>query len=81
MENDYLTLYVECYAGYRGEETPQRFRLKSRTIEVKEVIDRWLAPTHRYFKVLGDDGGTYILRHDMNDNRWEMTLFEARSNL
>lgn len=81
MENDYLTLYVECYSGYRGEETPQRFRLKSRTIEVKEVIDRWLAPTYRYFKVLGDDGGTYILRHDMNDNRWEMTLFEARPNL
>ena len=48
---------------------------------MKEVIDRWLAPTHRYFKVLGDDGGTYILRHDMNDNRWEMTLFEARPNL
>ncbi|WP_455220215.1 hypothetical protein [Kaarinaea lacus] len=81
MENDYLTLYVECYAGYRGEETPLRFRLRSRNIEVKEVIDRWLGPNHRYFKVLGDDGGTYILRHDMNENRWEMTLFEARTNL
>lgn len=80
MENDSLTLYVECYAGYRGEETPRRFRLKSRNIEVMEVIDRWLAPTHRYFKVLGDDGGTYILRHDMDTNSWEMTLFEARPN-
>jgi hypothetical protein len=80
MENDSLTLYVECYAGYRGEETPRRFRLKSRNIEVMEVIDRWLAPTNRYFKVLGDDGGTYILRHDMDTNSWEMTLFEARPN-
>ncbi|HEY5603370.1 MAG TPA: hypothetical protein VIM41_09690 [Gammaproteobacteria bacterium] len=80
MDNDHLTLHVECYAGYRGEETPQRFRLKTRTIEVAEVIDRWLGPAHRYFKVLGDDGGIYILRHDMNNNSWELTLFEARPN-
>ncbi len=78
MDNDHLTLHVECYAGYRGEETPQRFRLKTRKVEVAEVIDRWLAPTHRYFKVLGDDGGIYILRHDTDDNSWELTLFEAR---
>ncbi|WP_455206583.1 hypothetical protein [Kaarinaea lacus] len=80
MDNEFLSLHVECYAGYRGEETPQRFRLKSRNIEVTEVVDRWLGPTHRYFKVLGDDGGTYILRHDINTNNWEMTLFEARPN-
>jgi len=25
-------------------------------IEVSTVIDRWLTPEHRYFKVKGDDG-------------------------
>lgn len=67
---------VECYAGYRGEETPRRFFLQHRRIEVAEVIDRWLAPDHRYFKVRGDDGDIYILRHDMQTGAWELTMFE-----
>jgi hypothetical protein len=33
---------------------------------------------HRYFKVRGDDTGTYILRHDARADRWELTLFESR---
>jgi hypothetical protein len=68
---------VECYAGYRGEETPRRFHLGERTVEVAEVLDRWLAPDHRYFKVRGDDGARYILRHDPNSGDWELTLYEA----
>jgi hypothetical protein len=67
---------VECYAGYRGEETPRRFFLHDRRIEVAEVLDRWLAPDHRYFKVRGDDGDLYILRHDVQTGAWELTLFE-----
>jgi hypothetical protein len=46
-----LAVHVECYAGYRGEETPVRFRLGDRLVEVSEVIDRWLALDHRYFTV------------------------------
>jgi hypothetical protein len=69
---------VDCHAGYRGEETPRRFFLGSRGVEVVEVLDRWLSPDHRYFKVLGDDGDVYILRNDMLADRWELTMFEAR---
>lgn len=76
-----LPLRVECYAGYRGEETPRRFRLGDRRVEVLEVIDRWLAPDHRYFKVAGDDGALYILRHSVNPEAWELTLFSARRTL
>jgi hypothetical protein len=78
MSEDPLELRVECYAGYRGEETPRRFYIGRRGIEILEVVDRWLAPEYRYFKVMGDDGGTYILRHDVGSNRWELTLFDAR---
>lgn len=81
MTQGHLTLRVECYAGHRGEETPRRFHLKSRTIEVVDVIDQWIAPTHRYFKVRGDDDGVYILRHNEDDNSWELTLFEGRPNM
>lgn len=73
-----LSLQVECYAGYRGEETPRRFTIGTRRIDVLEVIDQWLAPDHRYFKVMGDDGGLYILRHDVISGLWELTLFDAR---
>ncbi len=72
-----IEIRVECYAGHRGEETPRRFHLKSRPITVDEILDRWLAPDHRYFKVRGDDGATYIIRQDVTAQRWELTLFET----
>jgi hypothetical protein len=70
-----FVLRVECYAGYRGEESPRRFWLGAREVEVAEELDRWLAPDHRYFKVRGDDGDVYILRHDPELDRWELTLY------
>jgi hypothetical protein len=73
----FLAVEVECYAGYRGEETPRRFRLADRQVEVAEVVDRWLAPDHRYFKVRDTDGDLYILRHDLAGDRWELTLFRS----
>lgn len=74
-----LAITVECHAGYRGEETPRRFRLGARPVEVTEVLDRWLGPDHRYFKVRGDDGGEYILRHDVTAQMWELTMYKGRS--
>ena len=69
--------HVECYAGYRGEETPRRLCLGRRQKDVLEVIDRWLSPDHRYFKVRGNDGGIYIIRHDVASGAWELRLFDS----
>lgn len=77
MNGDPLSVRVECYAGHRAEETPVRFFLGSRSVEVSEVLDRWLAPDHRYFKVRGAGGGVWILRHDVPADRWELTLFQG----
>ncbi len=74
-----LNVRVDCYAGYKGEETPRRFYLGEREVEIVEVLNRWMAPAHAYFKVRGDDGGTYILRHDVGSGRWELTMFERHS--
>ena len=71
-----LQITVECYAGYRGEQTPRRFQLHDRTFEVESVVDQWLAPDHRYFKVRTADGELCILRHDVAADVWELTLFE-----
>jgi hypothetical protein len=68
---------VECYAGYRAEETPRRFYIGKREIGVVEVIDRWLDPEHSYFKVRGEDGGIYILRYRQHGDIWEMILFDS----
>lgn len=65
---------VECHAGYRGEEKPRRFRLGARQIEIAEVVDSWLAPDHRYFKVQDTLGAVYILRNDVAADRCELTL-------
>jgi hypothetical protein len=73
-----MRLEVECYAGYRAEETPRALRFADRRVQVVDVIDRWLAPDHRYFKLRGDDGGTYIVRYDTERDEWELTLYEPK---
>lgn len=76
MSTEALEIRVECYAGQRAEEEPRRFWLGTTPVDVAEVLDRWLAPEHRYFKVRGNDGSTYILRHDVVHDRWALTMFE-----
>ena len=50
--------------GVDREPEPRRLRLGATAIEVVEILDRWPAVGHRYFKVRGADGGIYIVRHD-----------------
>ena len=69
---------VECYAGYKGEETPRVLVLGERRIAA-DVVDRWLAPDHRYFKIRGDDGDIYIVRQDVASGEWTLTMFERGS--
>lgn len=70
-----IDVSVECESGYDGEETPCCFRLCARPRLVTQVLDRWLAGDYRNFKVKGDDGGLYVLRHVMTADRWELTLY------
>ncbi len=72
-----IPITVECYAGYRGEETPRRLFFKEQQIEVVEILDRWLAPDHRYFKFKGSDSALYIIRHDVQRDQWELIMFDA----
>jgi NADH dehydrogenase len=72
-----FALRVGCSPGYRGEPTPRRFSFGGAWIEVTELLDLWLAPDHRYFKVRADDGASYILRNDVRADRWELTMYDA----
>jgi hypothetical protein len=42
---------------------------------VVQIVDRWTAPDHRYFKCRASDGDTYILRQDEAKDRWELTMY------
>ena len=75
MSGEHLQIQVECYAGYQSEETPRSFYFGKHKIHVEEIIDRWLAPDHRYFKLRGDDDGIYIIRYDVAKDFWELTMF------
>jgi hypothetical protein len=65
---------VECYAGYRGAETPRRFHLAGREIAVVEIVQRWQEPDRRCFTVRGDDGSVYRLSHRESDDGWTADL-------
>ena len=76
-----MHIRVYCYSGYRGLETPRCIRMATYKIQVKEVLDRWIAPDHRYFKVLGDDEATYIIRHDTATWEWDLVFYQAAEGI
>jgi hypothetical protein len=80
MRTGDFAIRVECCAGHRGQPTPERFFLGPREIGVAEVVDRWFGADHRYFKVRGDDGDVYILRHEPGLEHWELTLFTSAAS-
>jgi hypothetical protein len=74
-----MTISVECYAGYRGEQEPIAFSLGARRLIVRTIVDRWFAPTKRWFKVDADDGQMYILRYDEESGEWDLAALARRT--
>ena len=68
---------VECYAGYKADEKPQRFWLQDRCYEVLEVLDRWYSPGVTWFRVRAGDGDFYVLRHTESgqEDSWTLESF------
>lgn len=64
-----MGLEVDCYAGHRDEESPRRLRLDGRVVELT-VIEGWRTPEGRWFRVRGDDGELYVLKHDERSGEW-----------
>ena len=70
-----MKISVESYAGYRGEQEPRAFRMGERRIAVIEIVDRWIGPDYRYFRVSADDGNLYVLRRDDAKDEWTLGAF------
>ncbi len=65
---------VQCYAGYKGEQEPQRFLLGERWLEVEEVLKEWREPTAVFFRLRASDGRIYVLRRgvEATPNNWSI---------
>ena len=71
-----MNILVQCYSGYRVDETPRSIRFDSLVVSVKEIRDRWLSTDHCYFKCIGDDHAIYIIRQDMTSLGWELIYYK-----
>jgi hypothetical protein len=74
-----MKIEVECYAGYKADQRPVRFRLAGRDYLVEEVADQWYGPHEIYFKVRANDGNTYILRRRSSTPEGEWSLESFRT--
>jgi len=71
-----MKIAVTCYSGYRMDEKPISIRFDSSVVRVEQIVDQWLDPEHRYFKFIGDDSATYIIRQDMNSLDLVLTFYQ-----
>lgn len=48
-----------------------------RRLPVETIIDRWPGNDHLYLAVRCKGGGHFIVRHDRNENIWEVAVYRA----
>jgi len=72
-------LKVECYAGYKADQRPVKFKLGNQTLEIQAIEDQWYSPDSVYFRVRAADGNIYVLRHHETADSWTLEAFR-RSN-
>jgi hypothetical protein len=71
-----MRLDVDCSNDVHGNAVPTRLGFDGRTVAVTEILDRWPGRHYSYFKIKGDDGAIYVIRHDEGRAEWELTLFQ-----
>ncbi|MGA1842534.1 MAG: hypothetical protein ACMUIU_18120 [bacterium] len=65
-----MKIKVECYSGFKADERPLSFMIDDRRLYVEKIIDKWRTPEFDCFKLLADDGETYLLKHDPINDEW-----------
>ena len=68
---------VKCYSGYKADEKPLSFILDGKKLLIAKIINQWRSPGFNYFKVLADDGKTYLLKNYYQEGEWALEkIFE-----
>ena len=70
-----ISVKVDCYSGYKGDQRPVRFTLGDRCYEVESIDDQWYSPDAVYFRVKASDGTIYVLRHDEGQDQWTLEAY------
>ncbi len=71
---------VIAYSGYRGEETPKKFILHGKQMEVVEILSRWIEEgsvnraTKRFFRVKGSEGSIHRIYYDDGKLEWFLKI-------
>ena len=76
--NKSIKISVQCYSGYKANERPVSFNIGKKLLKVDELVDTWHGVDHSYFKVLADDGNTYILKYEEGLDEWELEFFKDK---
>jgi hypothetical protein len=75
-----MKIKVESQSDAKGQESPTRFTLGTRTIEVEACVDRWHGEQACYYRVLGNDENSYILKGPLEDGAWELVSFTHKDS-
>jgi hypothetical protein len=65
-----VKIVVKTYSGHKADERPTSFFLGKKELAVVEVVDRYYDPDEDIFKVTAEDGGTYLLGHELLHDIW-----------
>ncbi len=69
---DWSRTSVQCYSGYRADESPRHFVLDGNELRVRRVLAEWREPESRHFTIRADDGKDYLLRQEMGSDSWQV---------
>jgi len=72
-----MKIRVICFHGYKANERPLKFYIGDKEVGVRELLDRWYGEQDDYFKVLADDGNTYVLKYRREEDDWELALYTS----
>ena len=74
-----VKIQVACYSGHKSDERPIKFSLGNTVLFVDSIQDQWYGPDDLYFRVLADDGNTYVIRHNEKTDEWTLASFRAQT--
>jgi hypothetical protein len=75
-----MKVKVESFSDDKGQESPSQFMLGTRIIRVESCVDRWYGEQACYFRVLGSDENSYILKGPLEDGTWELVSFTHKDS-
>jgi hypothetical protein len=67
-----LSKLVECHSGYLYAQRPTLFYWQGEKKLVEAVLDQWLTPTHRSFRVITPDQQIFELHFQLDIEDWEV---------